>query len=215
MTKRNLLSFCVLAAVVLFSGALNSCKESDEVSEYDNWQARNEHFIDSIASVAKTNRDGAWTILKAFTLSDDFPMTEASQYYIYVQKLEHGSGSERPLYADSVRVHYSGRLIPTASYPQGFVFDKSYASSSFNPATDVPSLHCVNQTVVGFGTALMNMVVGDRWKVYIPYQLGYGITTSTNSSVPAYSTLIFDMQLAKIYKYKVDTDTKWWSKRRF
>ena len=37
MTKRNLLSFCVLAAVVLFSGALNSCKESDEVSEYDNW----------------------------------------------------------------------------------------------------------------------------------------------------------------------------------
>ena len=104
-------------------------------------------------------------------------------------------------------------MIPTVTYPQGFVFDRSYASSSFNPATDVPQLLCVSNLVVGFSTALMNMVVGDRWKVYIPYQLGYG--TTRDASIPAYTTLIFDMQLAKIYKYKVDTDTKWWTKQRY
>lgn len=215
MTKRTIYSFCLWTVAAFFAAALFSCKESDEVSEYDNWKERNEQFIDSIASVAKANKDGSWTILKSYTLSDDFPMTETSQYYIYLQKLENGSGTEHPLYADSVRVHYAGRLIPTVSYPQGFVFDKSYASSSFSPATDVPSLLCVSNLVTGFSTALMNMVVGDRWKVYIPYQLGYGTTSSTSSSVPAYSTLIFDIQLAKIYKYKVDTDTKWWTKKRY
>ncbi len=215
MTPRNVYSFCTIFLAVVLSSVFFSCKESEEEGEYDNWQERNEHFIDSIANVAKANRDGTWTILKSYTLSDDFPMTEDNRYYIYVQKLEQGSGTEKPLYSDSVRVHYSGRLIPSSTHPQGYVFDKSYASSTFTPSTDVPSLLCVSNTVVGFSTALMNMVVGDRWKVYIPYQLGYGTTAVTATSIPAYSTLIFDMQLAKIYKYKIDTDTKWWSKRRF
>lgn len=214
MDKTNRFALVMAAAVLILSACLTSCKESEEEGEYDNWQSRNEHFIDSIASVAKSNRDGSWTVLKSFALSDNFPMTEASQYYIYVQKQESGSGAESPLYADSVRVHYCGRLIPTSAHPQGYVFDKSYSTNTFNPLTDVPTLFCVGQTVVGFATALMNMVEGDRWKVYIPYQLGYGTTTSSSSSVPAYSTLIFDIQLAKIYKYKIDTDTKWWSKRR-
>ena len=213
MDRRNKFASVALAVIALSGSLLTSCKESDEVGEYENWQARNDHFIDSIASVAKANRDGSWTIIKAFTLGETFPMNEDSKYYIYVQKLENGTGTEKPLYSDSVRVHYSGRLIPSPTYPAGNVFDKSYSTSTFNPETDVPSLKCPNQTVVGFSTALMNMVVGDRWRVYIPYFLGYGEKSSV-AAVPNYSTLIFDMQLAKIYKYKVDTDTSWWTKKR-
>ena len=214
MTRGNLFASAVLAALVLVATALTSCKESEEEGEYDNWKARNEHYIDSIASVARSNRDGSWTILRSFTLSKDFPLTESSENYVFVQKLEEGTGTEYPLYADSIRVHYSGRLIPTASYPQGTVFDKSYASSTFNPLTDVPTLFSVNQLVTGFSTAVMNMVVGDKWRVFIPYQLGYGTQGSTDGGIPGYSTLVIDIQLAKIYKFQVDTDTKWWTKRR-
>ena len=195
------------ALVVLFA----SCEETKEESEFHNWKARNDHFIDSIANVAKKNADGNWTIFKAHILGDDFGMDKDNKYYIYVQKLIDGTGTEYPEYNDSVRVHYSGRLIPSDTYPAGYNFDKSYNSSIPDLATDVPTLFCPNSVVVGFATAVMNMVVGDRWRVYIPYYLGYG---SESSAVPAYSTLIYDMQLAKIYKYGIDKDTRWWVKRR-
>ena len=39
----------------------------------------------------------------------------------------------------------------------------------------------------------MSMHRGDHWTVYIPHQLGYG--TSASGTVPAYSTLIFDLRL--------------------
>jgi FKBP-type peptidyl-prolyl cis-trans isomerase FklB len=40
------------------------------------------------------------------------------------------------------------------------------------------------------------MPVGSKWRVYIPYYLAYGSSGST--SIPAYSTLIFDMKLLEI-----------------
>ncbi len=202
---------CVMA-LLCSAFALVSCEESKEEGEFDNWKSRNEHFVDSIADVASKNEDGNWTIIKAHIMGDEFEMGHDNKYYIFVQKLADGSGTEKPEYNDSVRVHYSGRLIPSASYPSGYNFDKSYNSSIPDPATDVPTLFCPNSLTVGFATAVMNMVVGDRWKVYVPYYLGYG--TETSGSIPAYSTLIFDMQLARIYKYGKDKDTRWWSKRR-
>lgn len=208
--SKNILLYTFSALLSL--AAFNSCKESEEVGEYDNWQARNEHFIDSISSVAKANADGSWMVIPAFTLSEDFGNDQDPKYYIYVKQLQKGSGTDRPFYNDSIRVHYSGRIIPTSAHPAGLNFDKSYSGSELDAATDVPSLFCPNQNVVGFATAVMNMVVGDRWKVYIPAYLGYG--TQGKDKVPAHSALIFDIQLAKIYKYQVDTDTSWWVKKR-
>ena len=62
-----------------------------------------------------------------------------------------------------------------------------------NEATDVPTLLAPAGVVVGFGTALMHMVKGDHWRVVIPSYLGYGTTDKT--SIPAYSTLVFDLAL--------------------
>ena len=53
--------------------------------------------------------------------------------------------------------------------------------------------HVEVSLVDGFTTALMSMHRGDHWTVYIPHQLGYG--TSASGTVPAYSTLIFDLRL--------------------
>ena len=38
---------------------------------------------------------------------------------------------------------------------------------------------------------------GDRWEIYIPYQLGYG--TSDSDDIPAYSVLIFDVALCRVW----------------
>ena len=34
---------------------------------------------------------------------------------------------------------------------------------------------------------------GDHWRIYVPYQLGYGSTVS--GQIPAYSVLTFEMAL--------------------
>ena len=68
----------------------------------------------------------------------------------------------------------------------------------FNPAFAVPTKLGVSNLVEGYTTAVQHMVVGDRWLVYIPQELGYQGTSS--GVLPPYSTLTFDMQLKGIYR---------------
>ncbi|MDE6721080.1 MAG: FKBP-type peptidyl-prolyl cis-trans isomerase [Bacteroidaceae bacterium] len=199
--------FYILPMLTLF--VLASCSENEEAGEYDNWQTRNQHYVDSIANLAKNGTDG-WSKMLGYRLvsSEEQPDLN-NNHYIYVQKKNHGTGTQSPEYNDSVRVHYFGRLIPSSSYPNGYNFGKSYSSSTFNEATDVPALMAVNANVDGFSTALMHMVEGGDWTVVIPYYLGYGTDSYASAKIPGYSTLIFNVKLARIYKYKIDTDTTW------
>lgn len=195
---------------------ITSCTEKEEVGEYDNWQSRNTVYVDSIAKVCDRNADGNWERICAFNLDATAEAAAPNnQHYVYVHKMEKGSGDYCPQYNDSIRAHYMGRLIPSASHSDGYIFDKSYSTYTFNEKTDVPSLFGVaansiagSGLIVGFSTALMHMKVGDHWLIYIPAYLGYGSKGSGND-IPAYSTLIFDVKLAKVYKYQIDFDTSW------
>lgn len=181
-----------LTLSVLFG--LTSCEETTDAGEFDNWQQRNTQFIDSIATVARANTYGDWKVILADGLD---PMKQwGNDCYVYCQVIEEGSGTEHPLFTDSVVVNYSGRLMPSATYPDGFLFDSSY-SGDFNPSFNVPVTMPLSGTVPGFCTAVQNMVDGDRWNVYIPYQLGYGEKVS--ASIPACSTLIFDINLVSFH----------------
>ncbi len=195
--------------VMMVLAAFSSCSEKDAESEYSDWESRNEAFVDSISKVAHANADGTWAIYKAYTLGDSTSMYNGqNDKFIYVKKMEKGSGTMCPLFNDSVRVHYYGRLIPSKTYKEGYNFDKSYVSDHLNELTDVPALLSVSGNVVGFSTALQYMVEGDRWMVYIPSQLGYG--TNENYGLPAYSTLIFDIKLAKVYRKGTYDNTDWY-----
>jgi len=61
-----------------------------------------------------------------------------------------------------------------------------------------PTKFAVSGVVKGFSTALMRMHRGDHWRIYIPYQLGYG--SGARSVIPAYSTLIFDLRLEDFWR---------------
>lgn len=113
--------------------------------------------------------------------------------YIIVHVDETGGGTTSPIYTDSVAVHYQGRLIPSTTYTDGLIFDTSWNSSKLNETTARAAHFAVASKGDGFTTALQQMHIGDRWTVYMPYQLAYGATE--NNSVPAYSTLIFDIKL--------------------
>ena len=201
--KRYNIIFAAFALMLL--SVFASCSEDDNtVEEFPDWQNRNETYFAGIYEQAKANADGTWKLIRSYALEDTIPTTNDD--YIAVKVLRAGTGSGCPMFSDSVKVNYRGRLIPSTSYADGYVFDESYIGE-YNPATALPSTMYVGGTVDGFATALQHMRIGDYWRVYIPYWLGYG--TSGSSSIPAYSTLIFDIELVAYYRAGVDVpDTR-------
>lgn len=194
-----------LLTMVLMALAMVSCKETDDdVEEFPNWKKANEAFFTAKYNTARqaiANGDNTWRVYKTF--AKDGSMGESTDY-IVVKVINEGTGSGYPLFTDSVRVHYRGQLMTSTSYvdsedPElGLVFDKSWSGTTFDASTFVPAKFAVSGTAEGFSTALQHMRIGDRWKVYIPYNLGYGEDGS--GVIPGYSTLVFDMALAAYYR---------------
>ena len=202
--KQILSSLLRCVAIVAALCCLPSCSETDDtVEEYADWQQKNEAFFTSKYNSAMQSAGSArWKVIKCF--SRDASSTGEPTDYILVKVLREGTGSGCPLFTDSVRVHYRGQLIASATHVDssdrelGYVFDKTWSTDEFNEQICVPAKKSVSGVVDGFSTALQHMHIGDRWLVYIPYQLGYG--TKDNGKVPAYSTLVFDLTLAAYYR---------------
>ena len=176
-----------------------SCSETDGVEDpYANWEERNQRYIDSIATVAEANQGnevGQWKIIRSYKLPP-LGLDEKGKVNdnVYCEILEVGDGTVSPLFTDSVDVHYRGQLIPLND-GQIVTFDQSYQGElDLHAATSVG--YKPSGVVTGWTSALQEMKAGDRWKLYIPYNLGYG--ESGYSSIPGYSILIFDLYLEKV-----------------
>lgn len=102
---------------------------------------------------------------------------------ILYRVIEEGQGTNTPRLNSIVSVHYKGTLI------NGREFDNSWTRNC-------PEAFRLNEVIEGWQIALQQMHVGDRWIIYIPYTVGYGKRAS--GPIPAYSTLIFEVQLLSI-----------------
>lgn len=202
--KRRGFYFLAVALFAVFG--LASCSEEDDtVEEFPNWQARNDAFFnsltDSVMNLLELNPARTdWKRIKSWSKSDSIEGSNSD--YIIVNVIEEGdAASATPLYTDTVTVHYLGRLLPSVSYPYGYVFDQSYYGNYYDDVSKPLQMAIGNSggnmLVDGFATALHHMRRGDHWMVYIPYQLGYGSQSQTR--VPAYSTLIFDLRLVDFW----------------
>jgi len=202
----------LFALVATMPVSLTSCSETDdEQTEFANWQNRCDSYFSTIYSKAKSanaSGDSSWKIIRAYTKSDT---VTAIKNFIVAKVITEGTGTETPLFTDSVKIHYRGYLMPSASYntvvkeygsdlPVGYKFDSSW-TGDYNINTMSPYSGTPSSFIIGFSTALQNMHIGDRWLVYIPYSLGYGSAAQTN--IPSYSTLIFDITLIKSWKKRI------------
>lgn len=97
--------------------------------------------------------------------------------------LTEGTGKS-PKATDKVRCHYEGRLL------DGTVFDSSYQRGE-------PADFGLNQVITGWTEGVQLMKEGAKFRFYIPYLLAYG-ERGAGSSIPPYSTLIFDVELLKV-----------------
>lgn len=197
---------------LLVMAAFVSCKEQDDtVEEFPNWVGFNDAFFSGLVDEVKADKAGgdtSWDLFPSYT-KPATGYTYAYSDYIVVEKLGNegaaaGSsvpGRINPIQTDTVLVHYVGQLLPSADKykNEGMIFDRSYYGE-FDPVVATPVKFCVGSVVSGFSTCLMQMQPGDHWRVYIPYQLGYGLTV--RGSIPAGSTLIFDLRMTKFWRRK-------------
>lgn len=202
--------FYQLLLIATCSFGLTACSEEEMPNpDYYNWALRNDEYFRGVLEEAKEAIKTAratygneweahcdWRVFRTYLKTEHSNLTHTDT--ICVKVIERGTGPGCPLYTDSVKINYIGRTMPTVSYPEGRVFDHSGVYNStdevFNPTFATPTTLHVANTVEGFTTALQNMHVGDRWMLYIPAPMGYASSTLSNS-LPAFSTLIFDLQL--------------------
>jgi peptidylprolyl isomerase len=113
------------------------------------------------------------------TESDTHKLDKGVLYKI----IKSGDGDRTPLLSSVVSVHYRGTLISSRE------FDTTYGNG-------YPETFYLREVIEGWQIALSSMVIGDKWSVYIPSDLGYGDRNS--DSIPGGSTLIFEIELLAI-----------------
>ncbi|MCF8277953.1 MAG: FKBP-type peptidyl-prolyl cis-trans isomerase [Flavobacteriales bacterium] len=111
---------------------------------------------------------------------DEVNVTASGLQYRVMQS---GSGKS-PKPTDQVTTHYHGKLI------DGTVFDSSVNRNS-------PATFPVNGVIAGWQEALPMMKEGDKWELFIPYNLAYG-ENGAGGSIPPFATLIFEVELITV-----------------
>lgn len=170
---------------------VTSCEESTEAGKYDNWQARNQAFLDSLQQVYETAPDHGG-------LNYFVPFTDMKMKVYYKVKVKNEAGAQ-PVIPNAVSVYYRG------SYYTDELFDQNFTGA--DPGSfDSPSNFLVSpvqlsgskysKPITGWVEVLQRMRVGERWTVYLPWQLAYGETGS--GAILGYSALVFDMRLEAI-----------------
>lgn len=101
---------------------------------------------------------------------------------IQYEVLTQGTGP-KPAATDTVTVNYVGTLT------NGTEFDNSYKRGE-------PISFPLNGVIPGWTEALQLMPVGSKYKLYIPYQLAYGM--NDNGPIPGGSLLIFEVELLNV-----------------
>ncbi len=96
--------------------------------------------------------------------------------------LQSGSGAT-PGPTDTVSAHYHG------TFKDGRVFDSSVERGE---PIDLP----VNGVIAGWQEALQMMKEGDKWRLTVPPDLGYG--AKGVGPIPGNTTLIFEVELIAI-----------------
>lgn len=87
---------------------------------------------------------------------------------------------------DKVTIHYTGYL------ESGKVFD-----SSVTRGTPFSCVIGVGQVIAGWDQGILDLKVGGKRKLIIPYQMAYG-EAGYPPIIPPKSTLIFEVELLKI-----------------
>lgn len=181
-----------MLVVMLFT--LAACSDDDDEKKIvvdEAWKEINLAAFDDRLEDVKTNPD-------LFTIN-----SESGNGQIICKVLKKGEGTEPIYYTSKVNCYYKGCFVTNADgevvadrdsvLTQGEVFDSHLRENG-----DDKVLFEVDDAGLrdGFATALQHMHEGDIWEVWMPYQLGYGV--SGYGDIKPYTTLVFQIEVTDI-----------------
>jgi peptidyl-prolyl cis-trans isomerase A (cyclophilin A) len=139
-------------------------------------------FAEEQANAAKkmAEKEAAMKIAAEKASAEFKNVTPSGLKYIVISE---GTGP-KPVATSNVKVHYTGMLT------DGTIFDSSVKRGT-------PIDFGLNQVIPGWTEGVQLMNEGSKYKLYIPYMLGYG-EQGYPGVIPPKSDLIFEVELIKI-----------------
>lgn len=130
------------------------------------------------------------TIVGADTVYD--AVDDVTMYYVIDEQTDGA-----PVAIDStIQVAYKGYLT------DGRVFDESADTTYFE--FKVGDYESETTAILGWHLGLVKFKEGEKGRLIIPYQLGYGdrgkYTSKGNVAIPPYETLVFDVEVVSVYQ---------------
>lgn len=180
-----------MLVVMLFTLAACSDDDENEIVIDEAWKEINLAAFDARLQDAKTDTS-------LFTIN-----SESGNGQIICKILKKGEGTETIYYTSTVNCYYKGCFVTNEDgevvadrdsvLTQGEVFDSRLRENG-----DDKVLFEVDDSGLrdGFATALQHMHEGDIWEVWMPYQLGYGV--SGYDDIKPYTTLVFQIEVTDI-----------------
>lgn len=180
-----------MLVVMLFTLAACSDDDENEIVIDEAWKEINLAAFDARLQDAKTDTS-------LFTIN-----SESGNGQIICKILKKGEGTETIYYTSKVNCYYKGCFVINEDgevvadrdsvLTQGEVFDSRLRENG-----DDKVLFEVDDSGLrdGFATALQHMHEGDIWEVWMPYQLGYGV--SGYDDIKPYTTLVFQIEVTDI-----------------
>lgn len=141
------------------------------------------YMIAAETAMAKQKEAEQATFLEQNKKNEGVQVTESGLQY----KIEVAGNEEIKATAqDTVEVNYVGTLL------DGTEFDSSYKRGE---TAKFP----LNRVIKGWTEGMQLVGEGGKIKLWVPFELGYG-PRPMGPELPGYSTLVFDVELVKVYK---------------
>jgi len=179
MIKQN--QFEEVNYAIMFKTMKKISKGEEVISQMEANEIIQKYFMQKQTLMAEqSQKKGAEFLVKNKTKEGVIELESGLQYKI----LEEGTGIS-PEATDVVTVHYTGTLI------DGTEFDSSVNNGQ-------PATFPLNGVIPGWTEGLQLLKEGGKAMLYIPWELGYGVQQW--GPIPAYSTLIFEVELIQVVK---------------
>jgi peptidylprolyl isomerase/FKBP-type peptidyl-prolyl cis-trans isomerase FklB len=169
-----------------------SCDKDDEENNSEVWKTANEQAFNAI----KTNSE--YKELPS-------PGNEGSVYY---KVLTEGTDTKPIYYTSMVSVYVKGYFV-VGNDKLNIKKNDIFQRKEFNDGSPIYiSVSAPDYLPRGVSISLQKMKKGDKWEIWMPYQLGWGSTTGKvpfdlyNTqvvvSIPAYSTVVYEIEVVNV-----------------
>jgi len=121
--------------------------------------------------------------------TEEMVLDNSKEQELQIEILKQGTGEEVKS-GDNIAVHYTGTL------EDGTKFD-----SSLDRGKPFVFTLGIGQVIKGWDMGVLGMKVGEKRKLVIPPEFGYGEAGTPGGPIPPNATLIFEVELLSINRY--------------